>query len=170
MIETWKEINNTGGKYSVSDFGNVKNNNTNQIIKGSHTGKTKKRDRTPYRCVGLMIGKKRVFFLTHRLVASHFIPNPLNLPQVNHLDKNVNNNTVSNLEWINNKNNARHANLKYIIQKDSSGRVIKTYNGLFEIGDLGYNKGHVSEVLNGIRKEAYGFKWEYGFSLKGILS
>jgi len=170
MIETWKEINNTEGKYSVSDFGSVRNNQTNQILKGSHVGKSKKRDRIPYRCFGLMIGKERKFFLAHRIVSEYFIPNPNNLPQVNHKDKDVTNNHVSNLEWINNKDNSRHANLQWIVQKDMSGNVIKTYRGLFEVGDSGFNKGHVCSVLKGRKKSCNGFRFEYGFSLKGIMS
>ena len=48
-------------------------------------------------------------FSVHRLVATAFIPNPNNLPQINHIDGNKDNNHVSNLEWCDNGYNQRHA-------------------------------------------------------------
>jgi len=49
-------------------------------------------------------------FLIHRLVAQHFIPNPDNLPQVNHKDENPRNNCVDNLEWCTAKYNMNYGN------------------------------------------------------------
>ena len=48
-------------------------------------------------------------YFVHRLVASKYIPNPDNLPQVNHKDGNKHNNSVDNLEWVSNKDNSLHA-------------------------------------------------------------
>lgn len=61
-----------------------------------------------YHIVLLWQNNKQKTKLVHRLVAEAFIPNPDNLPQVNHKDENKDNNTVDNLEWCTNDYNAHY--------------------------------------------------------------
>jgi hypothetical protein len=70
-------------------------------------------------------GKKRL----HRLVAESYIPNPDDLPEVNHLDREKTNNKVSNLEWCNRQKNAEHSLSKcYIVENVKTGERIEVYN------------------------------------------
>lgn len=163
-MEKWKTIKDTDLKYSISNHGRVRNNNTGRLLKGSHVGRTKKRQRIPYKCHGLLINGERKFFLTHRLVAENFLSKPEFKNIVNHIDENVQNNHWSNLEWVTNKENCRHSNKKRIIQSDYfTGDVIKIWDALYLIKDAGYNISRVSEVLNKkpYRKSHGGFNWRY---------
>lgn len=53
-------------------------------------------------------GKKLKTFYLHRMVAETLIPNPMNLPQINHIDGNKKNNHISNLEWVDQSKNIQH--------------------------------------------------------------
>lgn len=66
-----------------------------------------------YQRITLRNGNYEKKFLVHRIVALAFIPNPLNKPQVNHIDSNKSNNCVENLEWITNKENREHSLRQY---------------------------------------------------------
>jgi hypothetical protein len=90
------------GLYEVDDQGNVYSLISNRFVDSGLTSKKYKR-------VCLVTNGKRKFHHVHRLVAETFIPNPLNLPQVNHKDGNKQNNHVENLEWCSASDNMKHS-------------------------------------------------------------
>lgn len=76
---------------------------------------------------------KAVFFRVHRLIALTFVPNPLKLPQINHIDGNKLNNNVTNLEWCTPKQNSQHA-VKMGLIKHSCG--VHNPNSKLSIEDI----------------------------------
>lgn len=92
-------------KYIVTEKGEILS-----TYRGSYTPKAITRCKKGYNRVSLTRrdGSKQSY-LVHRLIAKKFIPNPDNLPQVNHIDGNKDNNCVSNLEWVTGKQNVEHS-------------------------------------------------------------
>lgn len=88
------------GRYSVSEYGLVRNDRTNKII-GSKSSE--------YVNVTLSKSGKAKKTYAHRIVAEVFVENPDNKPHVNHIDGNKRNNHYSNLEWVTSRENIRHS-------------------------------------------------------------
>lgn len=128
MGEIWKTIDGYEN-YQVSNMGNVKNIITGKILKGQNNGKG-------YLHVSLYDNNHKCkIIMIHRLVAKAFIPNPNNLPQVNHIDECKTNNRADNLEWITSEDNINHGthntrvgennpNRKPIYSVDKFGKVV----------------------------------------------
>lgn len=114
MKEIWKDIINFEGYYQCSNFGNIRSLdreiNTKGGTKRISKGKILKPKTNPfYYCVGLSKFNKCKTYYIHRLVASSFISNSNNLPEINHIDGNKLNNNITNLEWITSSKNKYHA-------------------------------------------------------------
>lgn len=107
MMEEWRAVPGYEGLYEVSNTGNVKSLIKNNIIKSFINKKG-------YRLVSLSKNGIIKKFSVHRLAAQAFIPNPDNLPMVNHKDEDKTNNSVDNLEWCDAKynNNYGTANIR----------------------------------------------------------
>lgn len=132
MNEIWRDIPNFEGLYQVSNLGRVKalEKYVNAGIKNNSEVKRKGRilkqyNKGGYLEVSLMKNNKRHYFKVHRLVATAFIPNFCNLPQVNHIDENKLNNNVDNLEWCTSKYNCNYGKRNNLIAQNSSFKPIK---------------------------------------------
>jgi hypothetical protein len=119
--EIWKLVQEEGklkvkGKYYISNKGNFYSTFSNKVLK-------------PQKChkgyLYVEIGRRK--YKVHRLVAKYFIPNPNNLPQVNHIDCNKENNCVENLEWCTN-----HYNYEYSLKMGTFSKEFLEYKGNYK--------------------------------------
>ena len=112
--EIWKDIQGYEGLYQVSNLGNVRSVDRTIVDSLGREHPYKGQILKPmlvahgYLEVNLSKGDKRKPVNIHRLVAKEFIPNPHNLPEINHIDENKQNNAAYNLEWCTSKYNANY--------------------------------------------------------------
>ena len=142
--EIWKPIKDYEGLYEVSSIGRVRSMSyTNQhgtfdrviILKGWICG--------GYPCIQLTKNNEKKTFKIHRLVAETFIPNPNNLPEVDHINTVRDDNRVENLRWVTHKENMNNELTKLNIGKS----VANENNGM-------YGKYHSEETKNKMSKIA----------------
>lgn len=155
-------INNELTSYFITKDGRLFNKATNNWYKGII--------RAGYRSYDLRHKNKRYSRQAHRLVAEAFIPNPNNLPIVNHKDGNKLNNTIDNLEWMTAADNLNHAyktglkvktngkesRIKY--DKDLNDEIWKPYkNTIYMISNKGRARNtRTNNIMKGkIRADGY---------------
>ena len=160
-------------KYQVSNYGRLKNLNYR------NTGRAKLmnpwEDKDGYLKIGLRKNRKTDSTFVHRLVAQTFIPNPENLPEVNHIDEDKTNNRVDNLEWKSHRDNCNHGTRnermtkakingktsKKVLQFTLSGEFIREWPSTKECGRNGFDQSSVSKCCRGKLPHYKGFRWEY---------
>ena len=172
----WKVLNKYP-HYSIDECGKVKrNSSTNKDSLGRVINYKERElkiqlDKDGYQVVTLVYGlEKPKVCKVHRLVAETFIPNPDNLPCVNHKDEDKTNNSVDNLEWCtyqyNNSYNDKGKRISAtksipVYQFDLNGNLIKEWKSMKEAGkSLGIDEANISAACSGKLKTYKGFIWK----------
>jgi len=168
----WKPLKNFEGIYVINEYGKLKNVSLKRgrkkglMIRHIQEGKRSNiKSREYYKL--RKNGVNHTIYV-HKAVASTFIPNPDNLPQVNHKDGNPLNNHVSNLEWCTAKQNVIHAfenklinTQKEVLQFDRSGNFVNKYPSESKAcREIGVSQGKVGRAIKrkGLCKN---YRWEY---------
>ena len=175
MMEIWKDIKDYEGLYQVSNLGRVKSLNYNKTGREQVLKPTM--DVDGYLRLTLYKDGKQKFGV-HRLVAEAFIPNPENLPQINHKDEDKTNNCIWNLEWCDSKYNNNYGTRnektrqKLINNKKRSlailqicqytNKVIAEFPSVMEAErKTGFMETAIRRCCKGKTKTSYGYKWQY---------
>ncbi len=180
MEEVWKDIPDYEGFYEVSNYCRIRNKKSGRIRQPYLTSN--------YYSINLSKNNKVKRFRIHRLGMLAFVPNPYNLPEINHKDENKFNNFIfvnpdgsvdfekSNLEWCDRQYNVNYGTAKQraaektkngkcsrpVNQYDIQGNFIKHWPSIIEIErSLGFGRATVYRNCIGKFKQAYGFKWAY---------
>ena len=176
--EIWKDIEGFEGSYQVSSLGRVRSLDR-QIIHPLTGPKflrgciiTLHKARNGYSRITLCRDGVRFQFSVHRLVAKAFIPNPNNLPEINHKDENKVNNRADNLEWCTREYNNNYGNhfrnwhrysIKHgrrIEQLTSEGLWIATYaNQSIASRITGVHPSLIGDCCKGRIDTACGYRW-----------
>ena len=176
----WKYIEGYEYKYQVSNLGDVRSLlfDRKKILKPYI-------ETDGYCIVYLYKYRKSKSYRIHRLVANAFLPNPNNLPFVNHkidTDEGKSMNFVffnedgsvdeekTTIEWAtyeeNNNYGTRNERIaktmsKKVLQLSLTGELIREWESTKECGRNGFNQGNIVSCCNGKRKSVHGFRWEY---------
>ena len=163
MEEIWKDIPGYEGLYQVSSCGQVRS------IKSGRIRVLSPCLRKGYFAVDLSKNGKTRMRSVHRLVATAFVPNPNNFPEVNHKDETATNNNADNLEWCTSAyNNAYGTRPERIgsmkakpVEQLRNGVIVGRWESARDASRAGFSSGCISECCNGRRTSHGGYEWRF---------
>lgn len=152
-----KDVVGYEGLYAVTSCGKVWSYYSKKFLKQRVT-------KNGYLYVILYKDNEIKNYNVHRLVAEAYIPNPDNLPQVNHKDENKTNNCLQNLEWCDAKYNINYGTKidrqkKPILQYTLDGEFLREWSSATDVGRE--VRRNICHCLNGKTKTAYNYIWKY---------
>ena len=169
--EEWRPVDGYSGMYEVSNLGNVRSVTrvvgNGRLIKGQQI---RQFERAGYLSARLSKNHHGKFYLVHRIVARAFVPNPHNLPIINHKDENKLNNRADNLEWCTHSYNIQYGGCIEKIARSNGSSVVQIlkngervlWNSMKEAERrTGVRHQDISRACRGIRESAGGFIWKY---------
>ena len=168
--EIWRPVAGFEGAYEVSNLGNIRS-----FKVGNGILMTPNRNKYGYMKVLLFKDGKPCCKNIHRLVAEAFIPNPNNLPQINHKNEDKADNRVENLEWCTCADNcnygtrndrvAKALTKKYgvpVYQFSLDGEFINRYDSLSDAGrKTNLSPSSIRHACRGEREDVGGFMWAF---------
>lgn len=171
----WADVAGYEGLYLISDEGEVislpriihtRNKYGDIVVKRKQRRvKPHKRggsgSRKDYLAVTLTDARGSKAYSLHRLVAIAFIPNPDNLPEVNHKDKNTMNNKANNLEWCDRQYNIDYSKSKRIAQYLDGVKIAEYKSIAYASRITGILRTSINNVLTGWSETAGGYEWRY---------
>lgn len=172
--EVWKDINGYEGFYQVSNLGRIKSL-SRKVWTGKYLKNIEEKIKSNayckgYDCIHLYKNGEYKQFRINRLVAETFIPNPNNLPEVNHKDEDKINNKVDNLEWCTSKYNANYGTRNVRVAEKTRKKIIGVNlkdGSQLELShsevakEYGLNPSAIRNNLIGLSKSSGGFRWQY---------
>lgn len=165
--ETWKDIPGYEGLYQVSNLGRVKSLPRHGTRSDEEMIMTQHKDGKGYMRLWLCKNCVQKNFKVHRLVASAFLPNPDNLPQINHKDENKQNNSADNLEWCDNRYNSVYNDKAKKVGRKLGKKVKCLETGIVysSISDaaraFGLTTSSVNYVCHGKYKQVKGYHFAF---------
>lgn len=171
----WRDIKDFEGLYQISTSGEVK---SVERIKQNNLGFQKvnerirklSKDKDGYLQVCLSKEGRHYLKKIHRLVAEAFLPNPDNLPVINHKNENKEYNRVENLEWCTVKYNTNYGNGITKMAITQGRPVLQLYNGYVieefystqkASKETGVPQANIYKVCVGERRTAGGYEWRF---------